>query len=281
MTDKFRFLEFNTGILFISSSAVLGRYITLDSTHATWWRCILAAICLFVFQQLLRRNIHFDWRRHGAILILTSLMMAAHWTSYFYALDYSNVSIALMTLYTFPAFTAILEPLFWKTKMKRRDLLLAVISLIAVGIIAPPFQISGEVKLAVLLGLFSSILYSLRNIVITRITPYYSGTTIMMYQMFWMTLFLTIPLFWIPMDWGQIDWPAILILGIITTAMGHTLFMRGLAFYKATTASLMACSVPVYAVVLAYLIIGEVPSLRSIIGGSIIFSVVVLKALEK
>ena len=99
--------------------------------------------------------------------------------------------------------------------------------------------------------------------------------------MFWMTFFLSFALTYTPMPWGEIDWVAILILGVFTTAMGHTLFMRGLGFYKATTASLLACTVPVYAIGLGYIILGEIPTIQTIIGGAIILAIVVLKALEK
>lgn len=281
MKDRFRFLEFNIGIIFISSSAVLGRYITLDSTQATWWRCFIAGICLCFMSLFLKKSLAFNWRAHGKVMLVTSAMMAAHWTAYFYSLDYSNVSVALMTLYTFPAFTAIIEPLVLRKRIPWKDVVLAVITLLAIYIIAPSFSVSSDMNIAIGLGLFSSLMYSLRNIWITTITPHYSGTTIMTYQMGWMAILLSFAFIWQPMDLVHIDWVAIIILGVVTTAFGHTLFMRGLAFYKATTASILASIVPVYAITLGYLILDEVPSVRTIIGGSIIIAIVLIKALEK
>lgn len=72
-----------------------------------------------------------------------------------------------------------------------------------------------------------------------------------------------------------------LLLGIITTAIGHTLFLRGLNYYSATTASILACIVPVYGLSLGYLVLGEEMTSRTIIGSGIILSVVVVKALDK
>ena len=281
MGDKFRFIEFNVGILFISSSAVLGRYITLDSTQATWWRCLIACITLWLLSLIVKESLSFNWRAHGKVMLITSAMMAAHWTAYFYSLDYSNVSVALMTLYTFPAFTAIIEPLVLKKRIPWKDIMLAVITLGAIYVIAPPFSVSSDMNLAIGLGLFSSLMYSLRNIWITTITPHYSGTTIMTYQMGLMALFLSVAFIWRPIDLVEIDWVAILILGIVTTAFGHTLFMRGLGYYQATTASILASIVPVYAISLGYLILDEVPSIRTLVGGSVILAIVLVKAMEK
>ena len=281
MSEKLRFLEFNLGILFISSSAVLGRYITTDSTLATLWRCLIAAACLWLMAGVLRYSKSFDWNRHGRVMIITSGLMAVHWTGYFYSLDYSNVSVALMTLYTFPAMTAIIEPIWRRKPIPGKDIGLALVVLMAIYIIAPPFSVSSDMQFAIGLGLFSAFCYSLRNIWITSISTYYSGTTLMMYQLAWMSVFLLPALIWIPIDLESTQWIAILILGVITTAAGHTLFMRGLTHYKATTASIMASIVPVYAITLGYWVLDEVPTIRTMIGGVLIIAVVIVKAVEK
>ena len=50
------------------------------------------------------------------ILIVSSLFMAGHWITYFYALKLSNVAIGMLSLYTFPVMIAFLEPVFLKVK---------------------------------------------------------------------------------------------------------------------------------------------------------------------
>ena len=281
MGDKWKFIEFNFGIFLMSTSAVLGRYILASSTLVTLWRCAIGGLCLFVIGKLFRESFHFDWKRHGWIMIVTSVLMAAHWTTYFYSLDYSNVSIALLTLYTFPAITASIEPIYYRRKIPVRDVILAGFVLLAVYIIMPPLVEGSSIPLAIGLGLLSALCYSLRNILIIRITRKYSGTSLMMYQLFLMTLILSPFMFYIPIDYGQVQWLAVLFLGVLTTAAAHTLFMRGLSYYSASTASLLASIVPVYAITWGYLVLGEIPELNTYIGGSMIVGVVVLKALEK
>ena len=43
--------------------------------------------------------------------------MGGHWITYFYALKFSNVAIGMLSLYTFPVMTALLEPFFIKVKL--------------------------------------------------------------------------------------------------------------------------------------------------------------------
>ena len=106
----------------------------------------------------------------------------------------------------------------------------------------------------------------------------YDGTIVMMYQLLIVTAILSPAFYFIPVEINESQWYALIMLGAITTATGHTLFLRGVAFYKATTASLLACIVPVFGIVLAYIFLNEVPTTRTIIGGIIIILIVIIKA---
>ncbi len=280
MNSKFRFLEFNLGILAISSSGVLGRYLTINSTVATLWRCIIAVICLFLIVRLLKIEAVIDWSKHRITMIGSSVLLAIHWLTYFYALDYSNVSIGLMTLYTFPAMTAIIEPIWKRERIPLFDISLAMAALFAVYIIAPPFEITDQMKLAVALGLLSAFAYSIRNIWLVDISKEYNGTTVMMYQLVIVTILLSPALYFFPVEIDNSQWAGLIMLGLITTAIGHTLFLRGVSYYNATTASILACIVPVFGITLGYLFLNEVPTTRTMIGGAIIILIVIVKAVK-
>ena len=53
--------------------------------------------------------------------------MGAHWVTYFYALKLSNVALGVLSLYTFPIFTAILEPVFLKIKLMYMTILVSYV----------------------------------------------------------------------------------------------------------------------------------------------------------
>jgi len=73
----------------------------------------------------------------------------------------------------------------------------------------------------------------------------------------------------------------LLLLGIVFTAVPHTLFAHGLLHLKAKTASLIACVQVVYAAVFAVLFLGELLSLNIVIGGLVIVLAAMFESLPK
>ena len=102
--------------LFISTSGVLGKYIEMPPSILVWWRSSLAVIFLYAYCRFKKVNLKIHSKKDIFIFILGAIFMAAHWTTYFYALKLSNVALGMLSLYTFPVITALLEPLFIKTK---------------------------------------------------------------------------------------------------------------------------------------------------------------------
>src|SRR5262249_24894356 len=65
----------------------------------------------------------------------------------------------------------------------------------------------------------------------------------------------------------------LLVLGILCTAVAHSLFIAGLRGIRARTASMIACLEPVYGAVLAALFLQEVPAARTVAGGLVVLAV--------
>jgi drug/metabolite transporter (DMT)-like permease len=59
-------------------------------------------------------------------------------------------------------------------------------------------------------------------------------------------------------------------LGLVCTALAHTLFIAGLREISAHTASVIVALEPVYGIVLALVLLGEVPDARTLVGGALI-----------
>jgi hypothetical protein len=72
----------------------------------------------------------------------------------------------------------------------------------------------------------------------------------------------------------------LLILGVGCTAAAHTLFIAGLGHMTAQLASLLVGLEPVWGIALGLLILGEVPTQRSLAGGVIIVGATLLPAVH-
>ena len=77
------------------------------------------------------------------------------------------------------------------------------------------------------------------------------------------------------------QWWLLVLLGVVFTAVPHTLFAHGLLHLKAKTASLIACVQVVYATIFAALILGEWVSWNVVIGGLIVVSAAMVESLPK
>ena len=273
------FIHLNLSLIFISTSGVLGRYITLDSTLTTWWRCAIAGVVVFFFCKFKKISFSFSNKENRNLTLFAGVLMAIHWVAYFYSLDYSNVAIGVLVLYTFPAFTAIIEPLITEEKYEFSNILLAIISLIGVAIINPDYNFKSDYTLAIILGLVSALAYALRNILMRKPAKAHHGSMLMFYQIIIVGILISPSWFLVDTAGWQEQWIGLAMLALVTTALGHSLFVMSLKSLSATSVSLLSCVIPVYALLWAYLFLGEIPSLRTIIGGVIILSTVTIKTI--
>ena len=74
--------------------------------------------------------------------------------------------------------------------------------------------------------------------------------------------------------------PYLLILAVITTAVGHTLFVKSLNFFEVSTASIISSLQPIFGIILAYFFLNEIPSNNVYVGGLIILFTVVIESLR-
>jgi drug/metabolite transporter (DMT)-like permease len=152
-------------MLLISTSGVLGRYISMPPQLTIFWRALLAALFLFVFCKLRKISMKINWKKDGVSLFFGGLFMGLHWVTYFYALQLSNVAIGMLSIFTYPVITTFLEPLLLKTKFEKTHVLLGFLVLIGIYFLVPEFDLSNQHTKAVGFGVFSALCYSLRNII--------------------------------------------------------------------------------------------------------------------
>lgn len=206
--------------------------------------------------------------------------MTFHWVAYFYALAWSNVAVAMVAVFTFPAITAILEPLLLKQRFQPIHILLAALVLTGVAIMAPSADLNNDLTAGIAMGIFSATVYAIRNILMKTQVNSVQGSVLMTYQVI-IAVILLLPLILISGETPLMtDWPALIGLGLITTAIGHTLFLISFRAFSVTTASLIGSTQPVYGIAFGFLLLGEVPGWNTVWGGGLILASVVIEALR-
>lgn len=266
--------------LFISTSGVLGKYIAMPSEVIIWFRSAFAMIFLYGFCKSRKINLRvIDLKTHVPFII-SSLFTAGHWVTYFYALKLSNVAIGMLSLFTFPVITALLEPIFIKSKLNPVHLVLGLMVLIGLYILAPEFSMESSDVRGILFGLFSALCYSIRILILKQHVTLYNGSMIMFYQTFVITIVLFPVLFFMDTSGFQSQFPYLLLLALLTTAIGHSLMVHSLKFFSASTATIISSIQPVFGIIIAFIVVDEVPSRNTIWGGLLIISTVFIETIR-
>lgn len=270
-------LEINLAMLFIGTSGALGRYVALPVPVTIACRGILAFVLLYVFCKWKKISLRVS-RKDLPVIVLSGLLMGLHWLTYFYALKWSNVAIGMLSLFTYPVITAFLEPLLLKTKLQWMHLLLGALVIGGIYFLAPNFDIKESNTIAIGIGVFSAFCYALRNLVLKSQVNTYHGSMLMVYQVGIVGVVL-LPFLWksdITLVLGQ--WQGLVTLALLTTAIGHTLFLMTFKHFSITTVSILSSIQPVYGILIGIIFLKEVPELRTVFGGMLILASVIIES---
>ncbi|MEO1012328.1 MAG: DMT family transporter [Bacteroidota bacterium] len=273
------FIEINLAMLLLGTSGPFGKLIELPVPLTIGIRATFAFAILFLYCKW--RGVSFRLRRRDMLpVIISGVLMCVHWTSYFKALQLSNVAIGMLSLFTYPVMTAFLEPFFLKTKFQKIHLLLALLVIWGIYFLVPDFSLDNGYTVAIGFGLFSALCYAIRNLILKTKVDRYNGSILMTHQLA-ITAFLLFPVYFL-YDLGPVptQWQGLAGLVIITTVLGHTLFINTFKHFSITTVSIISSIQPVYGIVIGALFLSEVPSWSTVFGGLLILTSVVVESVR-
>jgi len=265
---------------FISTSGVLGKFIEMPSEIIIWFRSFFAMLFLGVFCAYKKLNFKVKSKKHVKPFIIAGVFMAAHWVTYFYALKLSNVAIGMLSLYTFPVMIAFLEPVFLKVKFNPVYIILGILVLLGLYVLSPDFTFENSTFKGIIFGLVSALCYAIRILILKQYVHQYNGVVLMFYQTIIITICLLPTLFFMDISGVKTQLSYILLLALITTAIGHSLMVYSLQFFSASTTSIISSVQPIFGIVLAFLFLTEIPNINTYIGGSLILATVVIESIR-
>lgn len=277
-------------------TAILGKLISLDALPLVWWRMSLAV--LFIFGYISYKKKGYQLAKKDIVLLLISgLIIALHWITFFKAIKVSNISITLACLSTGAFFTSILEPIFYKRKMVWYEIVFGLVVLIGLYFVIessePNFiqksinsNMSGTMK-GVLLALSSAFLSASFSIINGKFAQRIDATIVSFYELFGGVLFLSFFLLFtgqFTQDFFAISWNDLMWLGILASVCTAYAFIASVSvmkFISPYTVMLTINLEPVYGIALAFFIFdkNEQMSFSFYIGAAIILITVILNGL--
>jgi drug/metabolite transporter (DMT)-like permease len=271
--------ELNVAMLLISTSGALGKYIDMPVPLTIAYRALFGGIFIFIFCKF--KKYEFNLKKKDYKIILASgILMGLHWITYFYALKLSNVAIGMLSLFTYPVITALLEPIIRKTKFEKIHLVLGILILIGIYFLVPDFNFENNNTKAVILGTISAVCYSLRNIIVKLNIGSNNGSILMLYQL--IVIVVCLSPFFLLLDSSNIvnQLPANLTLALITTAIGHTMFLYSFKYFSTTSVSIISSTQPIYGIIIGMIFLKEYPEMGAITGGILILTSVFIESMR-
>lgn len=266
-------------------TAILGALISIDAIPLVFFRMGLAVLFISLYFIFKKKSFYID--KKGLIKFLfTGIIIALHWIFFFKAIKVSNVSVALVTMSTGAFFTSLIEPVFFKRRVKTLEIVLGLIVIAGLYII---FNFESQYKLGIIYALISSFLGALFAVLNGLFIKKYDADRISLYQLLFGTLFVTIYLlatnsfslgfFNLP----KMDWVYLFILSSICTAYAFIASVQIMKYLSPYTVMLTINLEPVYAIILALFIFGDKEKMNPefYLGAGIVLGVVLLNGIIK
>jgi len=240
-------------------TGILGKEISIDALPLVWWRTLIAAVSIFVFALLVKRNLRAS-RKELFQFAGVGLLTAAHWICFFTSIKVSNVSVALAVISTTAFFSAIVSPFINKFKFQWYELVLGVIVIFGLTLI---FKFESQYTEGIIYALAASLLAAIFSSINANLVKHHRATLIGFWEMTFAFAGVSAFLFaggnlsTETIAIVQKDFLLLLLLGIICTGFA---FIAGIEVMKVLSPFTCALTInmePVYTIAFALLIYGE------------------------
>ena len=269
-------IELHIAVLLFGVSGLFGKLVSASPVTIVFGRTAFAAMSIFIGLKIFRKGIATVPGKALLLMVVSGLVLAIHWITFFHSIQISTVAVGLIGYATFPVFVTFLEPLVSGQRIRGVDFASAALVVVGLLLVAPAFSLADKGLIGLMWAVFSGALFAILTLVNRRLVQDHSSITVVFYQLG--TAALCLLPFVLGAE-GSVDpgnlW-LLLILGVVCTALPHTLFIKSLSVVKAQLASIVSALEPVYGIVLAIVFLNEVPDVSTALGALIVIGAVIL-----
>jgi drug/metabolite transporter (DMT)-like permease len=274
-------LEIHIAVILFGLSGLFGKLLTLPPLVIVFGRTFFAFITLSIILAGFKIPFRVKSRRDFFVLILLGIILAVHWITFFHSIQISTVAVGLLTFSTFPIFVTFMEPVFFKEKIRPFDILTAGSVVFGLLLVIPSFDFQNNITLGAFWGTLSGFTFAVLSIFNRKYVSTYPPILMVCCQNGMATLILLPFLFFENWVFQPADYVLLPVLGIFCTALAHVLFIKSLVHIKTQLASITACLEPVYGIIFALFLLGEIPDARTILGGGIMLGTIALATMKR
>lgn len=266
-------------------TAILGALISIDAVPLVWYRMTLASVFIFLFLLIKKKSFQIDLKSLSKFFV-SGIIIALHWITFFMAIKVSNVSVALVTMSTGAFFTSLIEPIFFKRKIRLIEVFLGLLVVVGLAII---FTFESQYTLGIVYALISAFLSAIFSVINGLFVKKHKASIISFYQLVFGSIFITIFLLVegnLTSDFfilNSTDWLYLFILSSVCTAYAFIASVHVMKYITPYTVMLTINLEPIYAIILALIIFGDKEKMNPqfYVGAFIVLFVVLLNGVIK
>ena len=266
-------------------TAILGKLISLEALDLVWFRMLFASFFIIGYLLFKKESIKVPFKVLVGFVI-SGIIIAAHWYTFYQAIKISNISITLACLSTGAFFASLIEPLFYKRKVIWYEVAFGLFAVIGISII---FNVETNYKWGIILAISSAFLSALFSVINSKYAKQYNSNIISFYELSSGVLFLSLYLLatekfsvsFFQLSLEDLIW--LLILASICTAYAFSASIKVMKFLSPFTVMLTINLEPVYGIILALFIFKDSEHMNSLfyLGAAIILITVTLNGIVK
>lgn len=254
-------LELHLAVFLWGFTAILGDLIQLSALVLVWWRVLITPLSLLLLMRSLKAFQGMP-RRLALQYMGIGVLVALHWLAFYGAIKLANASVALICMATTSFFTAFLEPLFLRQRVKGYEIFLGLLIIPGMMLIVNnlDFSMMKGFWAGLAAALLAATFGTLNKKMVAKAHPY--QITFLELSSSWIFLSLLLPFFF-RQNPELAFWPSwldlgyLLVLAILCTTLPYILSLRALHHLSAFGANLVINLEPVYGIALAWLILKE------------------------
>ena len=258
-------LQIHLCVLLWGFTAILGKLITLPALPLVWWRMLLVVAAVALLPRFWR-GLRALPPRIGLAYAGIGMLVALHWLTFYGAIKLANASVAATCMALATVFTAVVEPLVVRTRLSWRELALGIGVLPGVALVVG--GVPAGMRAGIAVGVLSAALVAIFGSLNKRYVGHADPLTVTGIELGAGTVMLTLlapamatlfpafdgPLLEVP---GARDLGWLLVLALACTLFPFVLALVALRHMSAFGAQMALNLEPVYAIVLAMLLLGE------------------------
>lgn len=272
--QKKSLFSIHIAVLLFGLAGLFAKWINLPAVIIVLGRVIFSSLSLFCLLKIRKSSMRLHSKRDYILMVAAGVVLAIHWTTFMQSIQTSTVAVGTLTFSTFPLFVTFLEPVLFHEKLKASSVVSAIVMVIGVLFIVPEFQLGNTMTQGVLWGMVCSLSYAVLSLMNRLFMEKYTSSQTAFYEQVTASVVLLPALFVMRPSVTASEVFVLILLGVVFTAVAHTMYIEGLKHIKVQTAGIISGLESVYGIVAAFLFLGEKPGIKELVGGMIILGVV-------